>query len=652
MRSSFTSRNRLGAGASKKRTRWKIGGVVVSMIVLIFIVLLATLVSSKNKNSDANSSPSKANTSSGSSSSITFANRPSVESVTAYLVEHDVTDQVTFDDMESPQYKAAQWLAEKDGAHLQLPTLTIHATEVYLYVFRYVMALNFLALGDFDWMLHFHFLSNKTVCDWNELSFGVLCDNDNNGTLVPVQLILCTFSVVQYIVNHSFSFLSSQSFSVTLNLTCTASNKLKGQIPSENGKLSTLQFLDLGTNGLTGTIPPRLCSLLNLKDLMLRQNQLNGTLPTCLGALQRLELLGVSHNKLTGTLPTQLESLLNLRSFYVDNNAFTGDPFLVFSRLYKLQQLVANNNKFFAAIDATSLARCNELELIDLSHNNFSSTAFPEHWCNLPLHTLDLSKNKLAGKLPGVCANKHTTRLTTFAANDNNLTGSLNVFGNMSELVNLDLTNNALTGSIDVFGNVSKLEVLFLSENPFDAEPIPTSFMSFKSLTALSLRNTNRIGPLPNVSRQMFLIDFGSNQLNGTIPTTYGGSTSRIAYLLLNNNLNISGSLPASFREMKKLRIAALDGTALSNATMREMCKLSQFSLKRPLWKEIFYADCLNCTCSGCQCCAPGDNFGCSRPLLANLDLTWTNNFRGAADDYDLRNESADADNSLNLPPV
>ena len=56
-------------------------------------------------------------------------------------------------------------------------------------------------------------------------------------------------------------------------------NGLKGEIPTELGNLSNLEYLDMFTNQLMGEIPAELGNLSNLEYLDLNDNQLTGKIP-------------------------------------------------------------------------------------------------------------------------------------------------------------------------------------------------------------------------------------------------------------------------------------------------------------------------------------------------------------------------------------
>ena len=72
-----------------------------------------------------------------------------------------------------------------------------------------------------------------------------------------------------------------------------------GVITDRNGRVTGL---DLRENQLTGEIPTELGSLSNLEWAYLGWNQLHGTIPSDLGRLTNLELLELIRNQLTGEI--------------------------------------------------------------------------------------------------------------------------------------------------------------------------------------------------------------------------------------------------------------------------------------------------------------------------------------------------------------
>jgi Leucine-rich repeat (LRR) protein len=395
---------------------------------------------------------------------------------------------------------------------------------------------------------------------------------------------------------------------------------LKGKIPTENGNLSSLYHLSLLFNELSGSIPTELCNLQSIAYIELSQNLLTGELPSCLGTLS------------------------DMRQLFLDDNMLTGDPSGIFSSLPVLEVLVANNNSFTGVIDSTLLANSRDINWVDLSHNGFTSNGIPLHLFSLPqLEILDLSQNRLAGRLPTDIPENFN--LTFLALYDNALTGHLPAsLSNLKGLYSLDLSNNSFVGPMDVVGAMPGLVILFLSDNPFESGPVPQSFANLTNLNELSLRNTNRNGTLPdfigrgNFTNNLQVLDLGSNALEGAIPATYGEQPN-LLYLLLNDNSGISGQIPPSFSNLTQLVGGYFDGTGL-NGNMSFMCKLPNFQTING--DEGLFADCgdpspeINCTC--CVCCTSGLEGGCSRPLLSNLDVFLAVEYRIRR--FDFRNDT------------
>ena len=95
---------------------------------------------------------------------------------------------------------------------------------------------------------------------------------------------------------------------------------LSGQIPSELGNLTRLEWLSLADNRLSGTIPPELGNLVNLRNLYLSYNKLTGRIPPELGNLTNLAYLRINGNQLTGCIPGALREFRPSNVSYDDWN--------------------------------------------------------------------------------------------------------------------------------------------------------------------------------------------------------------------------------------------------------------------------------------------------------------------------------------------
>lgn len=571
-----------------------------TFFVIVLIVAISVPVATKNQDS-----------------SVRKATTPEV---VVFLLVNGVADTLLVETYGTPQFKAAVWIAEQDGANLPVPSINtdINDEQAYEYIFRYVMALNYFAMGGPNsWLRQLNWLSEENVCSWQGEVFvdnalrkiGVFCNNDEGP---PTDLRL----------NH---------------------NGLSGKIPMENGVLTSLKTIDLQGSMLSGTIPERLCHLKNLEILALSTNSLTGEVPTCLGSMTALRWLFVNTNLLHGTLPEF--SSPSLQALVIEDNMFTGSlEHSLSSALTNLTKLYVDRNMLEGDI-YTFFASRQQLEEVDMSDNNFTITngVVPTQLFAMPkLEYLDLSQNPLQGSIPDIILSKGVTntKLKFLSLRNNTLSGKLPDLSQMIVLETLDLSSNDFVGTLHAaFGTMSSLVSLFLSDNRgLTAGSVPPTFTGLSNLKELSLRSSNRTGQLPPtslLSKNLVLLDLGSNDLNGSIPPDYGTELTNLEYLLLNGN-SITGKVPSSLSKLGYLVTLFVDGTNLTGE-VDFLCnpKTKQKSIK------LVYADCygpepeVNCSC--CKCCYRGDVTGCSNPLPGNINASYANSFRrGIYHIYDL----------------
>lgn len=100
---------------------------------------------------------------------------------------------------------------------------------------------------------------------------------------------------------------------------------LSGQLVSQLGQLTNLQYLELYSNNISGKVPEELGNLTNLVSLDLYLNNLNGPIPTTLGKLSKLRFLRLNNNSLMGEIPRSLTNVNSLQVLDLSNNKLTGD---------------------------------------------------------------------------------------------------------------------------------------------------------------------------------------------------------------------------------------------------------------------------------------------------------------------------------------
>ena len=222
-------------------------------------------------------------------------------------------------------------------------------------------------------------------------------------------------------------------------------NALTGAIPRELGWLSNLERLDLGWNDLSGAIPPELGGLPNLERLELGSNELSGAIPPELGGLSNLTRLTLGWNELSGAIPPELGGLSNLEWLSLDSNSLTGPIPHSFLRLDELRGFRIERNESLCVPGVSVFVQwlhgiefrdeeaisCNAADMVALTRlfevaggtdwvnsNGWLGDFALEEWFGVGADSLgrvtalDLSRNGLAGRLPGFLGDlAHMTQL-------------------------------------------------------------------------------------------------------------------------------------------------------------------------------------------------------------------------------------------------
>jgi hypothetical protein len=165
----------------ERRTSFCFGALVV-LLILVVVSLNSSLKARNEENS------------AGVSADIL----PSESNILHFLADNGVSSQLDLKHPEMPQYRAVQWLAYEDPAPLPLPEASDpdHNRQAYMYLVRYVMAVNYFATGGpTSWKDSLNFLSDRPVCEWSVKGMnpamnpsGLWCDDEG----LPESLILGT----------------------------------------------------------------------------------------------------------------------------------------------------------------------------------------------------------------------------------------------------------------------------------------------------------------------------------------------------------------------------------------------------------------------------------------------------------------------------
>ncbi|KAJ4978398.1 hypothetical protein NE237_009178 [Protea cynaroides] len=209
-------------------------------------------------------------------------------------------------------------------------------------------------------------------------------------------------------------------------------------------------------------------------------------------------------------------------------------------------------NNFFNQSIPLHLSQCIALETLNLSNNLIWGTIPDQISQFISLRSIDLSRNQVEGKIPYGLASLKDLEILNLGSNM--LSGSVtsSVFGNMTELVVLDLSENPLLSSEipGEIGKLDKLQELLLQSSGFHGE-IPDTFVGLRRLQVLDLSQNNLTGVFPLGLgfglENLMSFDVSENKLSGSFPAGICRGKGLINFSVHSNLL--TGSIPDSFDE-------------------------------------------------------------------------------------------------------
>ncbi|KAK9073048.1 hypothetical protein SSX86_007370 [Deinandra increscens subsp. villosa] len=438
----------------------------------------------------------------------------------------------------------------------------------------------------------------------NKNLYGSLPDFPINGSLKSLVLSNTNFSggipeSIGNLKNLSRIELPNSNFSGQIpksvqNLTQLgyidlSSNTFIGQVPSFH-KCKNLTHVDFSRNSLSGKIPAaHFHDLENLVSVDLRFNDFNGSIPSSLFSLHKLQQIQLSSNNFDGLLPNFTNpSLSSLDTLDLSSNKLKGDIPISIFELQKLKILLLSSNNLSGTIRTRDFQnRLSNLTTLDLSFNNLSIETSPNltlvnHLpkfstlklasCNLlkfpnlrnqsKLITLDLSSNKIEGKIPNWIWEVGNGGLSYMNLSHNKLT-SLEEPYNFGELYVLDLHSNYLTGVIPIPPQTATY--IDYSNNLFNSSLTESIGRNLTYTYFFSVSNNVLTGVIPeSICNASYLkvLDMSNNQLSGSIPSCLIELGSSLGVLNLGNN-SLSGRIDGKFPSSCGLNTLDLHGNLL-----------------------------------------------------------------------------------------
>ncbi|KAM1018622.1 hypothetical protein ACFX2C_040227 [Malus domestica] len=180
----------------------------------------------------------------------------------------------------------------------------------------------------------------------------------------------------------------------------------------------------------------------------------------------------------------------------------------------------------------SSIFRLDQLQVLNLADNNFSSSPIPTSIRNFPrltlnfLQLLDLSNNNMSGMLPP-CLGNFSVDLRVLNLGNNSFSGFLpETYTNTSSLRWIDVSHNQLRGQLPrSLGNCMKLEFIDLSYNKF-SDVFPFWLGALPELKLLAMHQNAFYGLIeePDLDNaeyfpELRFLDLSSNSFRGKFPS-------------------------------------------------------------------------------------------------------------------------------------
>ncbi|XP_017979773.1 PREDICTED: receptor-like protein 12 [Theobroma cacao] len=351
---------------------------------------------------------------------------------------------------------------------------------------------------------------------WNQNLTGYLPKTDLSNAIKLLDLSFCRF---RGSIPASFGNLTQIIF---LDF---SRNDFGGQIPDTFGNLNKLTFLSFSFCNFCGQLPTTMFNLTELTHLDLSHNRLEGSLPNHVSELQLLEDISINNNLISGGVPSWLFTLLSLRRLDLSYNKLTG-PIDQIQKPNSLEYIDLSSNDIHGSIP-NSFFDLVSLETLDLSSNNLSGVIRSNMLAKLKNRTdLHLSNNSLLSlSTSGNDVNYSFPQLVKVSFSSCSIRQFPSFF-RTSTLELLDLSNNKIHGRISKWEaeGWERLSVLNLSYNFLTTlEQFPAG----KNIQVLDLQSNMLQGPIlstclnlqnPNLTQVLVVFLISKNKMTENIP--------------------------------------------------------------------------------------------------------------------------------------
>ncbi|CAB9529734.1 Leucine Rich Repeat [Seminavis robusta] len=385
-------------------------GTIFYLLCLIVLIVVVAVVASSNGTEEGKEQigPLESPTMAPSGLPDEVLNLSSIELLIIQALPNHTLEAL--EEPDSPQSLAHQWLLTDLEENNY--TLTSRLKQ------RFALASLFLATNGEDWLVNDHWLNHSVhECFWFARETFLDVPTDNTSYVEVTNPNPCEMPPERINGSRAVNIEHNHYQHIWLH-----SNSLQGSLPLELFWLTDLRSISLYNNqDVAGSIPSNIGKLSKVDALNLGGISLSGSLPTEIGLLSdSMFSIAIINAQLEGNLPSELCLLQNLRDLLVDQNRFTG-------------------------VVPAELGYASNLELIYLAENLFTGT-LPNSLVQLPLAQLYIELNHFSGTLPteiGLLSD-----VKDFAVYGNSFTGTIpSQVGLMSSVENLDFDENYISGT-------------------------------------------------------------------------------------------------------------------------------------------------------------------------------------------------------------
>ena len=359
------------------------------------------------------------------------------------------------------------------------------------------------------------------------------------------------------------------------------SNSLAHTLPSAVGLLTQLLDMSLEFNAFTGQIPSSLGNLSAAYSITVDNNRLSRTIPSTLTALTRLMTFTLNNNKLSGSIPSNWGSphlLHALQTFALNDNSLSRCVPSSLGYLTNLASLQMQNNILSCALPSFAFLNQRKLKLLNFENNRITST-LPVSMGNMTSLTFLYGRlnTKLGGALPQGLLGGHARQLQVLDLSSCNFSSTIPAtIAALASLYSFDVHSNRILGSLPSYAPRGS----FIASYNELSGGIPAAFLSAAALNYLALEHNSLSGSVPDISMQWLNhLSLNNNLLSGRLTATSFAACYNMARVYINNNL-LTGPLPAGLCTSANLRELELSNNKLTSFPSTALAGNCQYSLQ------------------------------------------------------------------------